>query len=157
MEKLVRVPFDLETAKKIQNGEVEGKIVTRDGRSARIVCWDKRDNLYPILALTNEPIGTEEIFSFSNSGKEFISDETDNDLFLEVPEYIKCVSINLKPFDRVLVRVGQVWTADLFSHMENDVYVCVGSFWRQCIPYEGNEHLLGTTEKPEDYGQQSNQ
>lgn len=56
-----------------------------------------------------------------------------------------------KPFDKVLVRDidEHEWECDLFSHIdEEDYYVCVGSWWLQCIPYEGNEHLLGTTNKP---------
>ena len=58
----------------------------------------------------------------------------------------------LKPFDKVLVRDidEQEWECSLFSHIdEEDYYVCVGSWWLQCIPYEGNEHLLGTKNKPE--------
>lgn len=58
----------------------------------------------------------------------------------------------LKPFDKVLVRdtKEQVWVADLFSHMVNRplggyTFACVGHYPSQCIPYEGNEHLLGTT------------
>ncbi len=60
----------------------------------------------------------------------------------------------LKPFDKVLVRDtnGQVWTADLFSHIMSNTnpnlritFVCVGHYPEQCIPFEGNEHLLGTT------------
>lgn len=57
-----------------------------------------------------------------------------------------------KPFDKVLVRDidEQEWECSLFSHIdEEDYYVCVGSWWLQCIPYEGNEHLLGTTNNPE--------
>lgn len=59
----------------------------------------------------------------------------------------------LYPFDKVLVRDGDddKWVCDIFSHIdENDFYYCVGTRWRQCIPYEGNEHLLGTTKKPEE-------
>lgn len=55
-----------------------------------------------------------------------------------------------KPFDKVLVRDRdeQEWVCNLFSHIdEEDCYVCVGSWWLQCIPYEGNEHLLETTKK----------
>ena len=57
---------------------------------------------------------------------------------------------NLKPFDKVLVRgnVGQRWTIDFFSFMDNNKgypFVCVGHYVTQCIPYEGNEHLLGTS------------
>lgn len=61
----------------------------------------------------------------------------------------------LKPFDKVLVRdeeeeVENVWYANYFSHYkENDEeypYACIDSSYRYCIPYEGNEHLLGTTD-----------
>lgn len=57
-----------------------------------------------------------------------------------------------KPFDKVLVRDGDdnEWVCDFFSHIdERDLYYCIGSWWVQCIPYEGNEYLLGTTNKPE--------
>lgn len=39
-----RIPFDLELAKKITNKEVKGEIVTRDGRQARIICFDRKGN-----------------------------------------------------------------------------------------------------------------
>lgn len=61
-----------------------------------------------------------------------------------------------KPFDRVLVRdrIDNVWVAQLYSHCREDegyLHFCVGGqFWLQCIPYEGNEHLLGTTDKPKE-------
>lgn len=32
--KMISIPFDLELAKKITNGEVEGRIVTRDDKSS---------------------------------------------------------------------------------------------------------------------------
>ena len=65
---------------------------------------------------------------------------------------------SLKPFDKVLVRdtKEQVWVADLFSHMINRpfggyTFACVGHYPSQCIPYEGNEHLLGTTDDCDEY------
>jgi hypothetical protein len=55
----------------------------------------------------------------------------------------------LKPFEsRVLVRGDEncFWEPAIFGFY-NEVYFHVvgGTAWRQCIPYEGNEHLLGTT------------
>lgn len=57
-----------------------------------------------------------------------------------------------KPFDKVLVRDDNEadWKCDFFSNISNSgFYHCINTWWRQCIPYEGNEHLLGTTNKPE--------
>ena len=58
----------------------------------------------------------------------------------------------LKPFDKVLVRDenGQKWMCDIFSYYDdkNPRYPFLGvgrSNSKQCIPYKGNEHLLGTT------------
>ena len=54
------------------------------------------------------------------------------------------------PFDRVLVGGdGLCWRAATFSHKINDGAFCTsGGYWKRCIPYEGNEHLLGTTDSP---------
>nr|DAH16466.1 MAG TPA: hypothetical protein [Caudoviricetes sp.] len=57
-----------------------------------------------------------------------------------------------KPFEKVLVRDGDQyeWQCNFFSGMDKEnFYLCVSARWEQCIPYEGNEHLLGTTNKPE--------
>ena len=35
-------------------------------------------------------------------------------------------------------------------------FQCLFYRWKQCIPYEGNEHLLGTTDTPERYGTNEN-
>lgn len=62
---------------------------------------------------------------------------------------------SFKPFQEVLVRDDEedVWKADYFSHYEEEdkiaPYVCVGSYYKLCIPYEGSEHLLGTDKSPE--------
>ena len=61
---------------------------------------------------------------------------------------------SFKPFDKVLVRCGNgIWRATFFSRCDNKsawAYVGVDcNNWEQCIPYEGNEHLLGTDKSPE--------
>lgn len=60
--------------------------------------------------------------------------------------------VKLKPFDKVLVRDSKsdYWRATLFSHInENGCYCCVWASWTYCIPYEGNESLLGTNKDVE--------
>ena len=58
--------------------------------------------------------------------------------------------IELKPFDKVLVRDSKSdnWRANLFSHIDkNGCHYCVWASWLYCIPYnEETEHLLGTTD-----------
>lgn len=54
-----------------------------------------------------------------------------------------------KPFDKVLVRNDKEdqWSANIFSYQLRGMFYCLGEgYWRYCIPYEGNEHLLGTTD-----------
>ena len=59
-----------------------------------------------------------------------------------------------EPFEKVLVRDQKTdkWTVDLYGFEEKEDgynYQCVGGCCVYCIPYEGNEHLLGTTNDSE--------
>lgn len=86
--KYVRVPFDVELAKKIQNGKLDGKILTRNGKGARVVCWDKKsDSIYNIVALLDEVV-MERILTYTINGSEIAKAESNNDLMLEIPEYM---------------------------------------------------------------------
>ena len=67
---------------------------------------------------------------------------------------------NLKPYDKVLVRCGDssVWEPQLFSRLDINLknhankFVVIGiCSMPQCIPYEGNEHLDGTTNDCDEY------
>lgn len=58
----------------------------------------------------------------------------------------------LKPFDKVLVRNEKhhIWFPSffgLYNKDSNTPFVCCNGFeYKYCIPYEGNQHLLGTTD-----------
>lgn len=60
--------------------------------------------------------------------------------------------IQFKPFDKVLVRdePSQKWAINLFSYYDEEddayPYVCLNERYSYCIPYEGNEHLIGITD-----------
>lgn len=67
---------------------------------------------------------------------------------------------NLKPFDKVLVRLDNAnqWYATWFSHIDERQesfcrrYVTVsGKSYTQIIPYKGNEHLCGTKNNCDEY------
>ena len=63
---------------------------------------------------------------------------------------------DFKPFDKVLVRDGEndIWTCALYSHYDEDAdyqYQMInGVRFNQCIPFEGNEHLVGTDLTPKE-------
>lgn len=83
----------------------------------------------------------------SESEINLLKNALENSILEQVKEYYnKFFCVNFKPFEKVLVRNYGNWTVNLFSHKEEDGYVCVNGFkWRQCIPYnDETKHLLGT-------------
>lgn len=71
-------PFDIQKAR-------EGKpVCTRDGRKARIICFDRND-LYPIVALIECEDGKEIIGAYSNGGQTEICEIKGTDLMM-LPE-----------------------------------------------------------------------
>ncbi len=70
-------PFDIQKAR-------EGKpVCTRDGRKARIICFD-RDCDTPIVALVADPLG-ESVHYYLSNGKVDFDKQNDNDLMM-LPE-----------------------------------------------------------------------
>lgn len=71
-------PFDLEAAK-------SGKpVCTRDGKKARIICFDAKDNL-PIIALITNARGDESLARYKSNGRFINLNESDYDLMM-LPE-----------------------------------------------------------------------
>lgn len=60
----------------------------------------------------------------------------------------------LQPYDRVLVRDRDIehWRCSIFSHIVNDEYLCIGSCYKYCIPYnEDTKHLICTNKEAPEY------
>lgn len=242
--KTVTIPFDLELAKKIQNGEVDGEIVDRDGIRYEILKYDAKGD-YPLIATCfDEEDNTTKANTFTSQGA-YTRQETNLDLQLVVPEYLtwkegdyltvkynektyimiyktytvtednpinyhvlynvsrdklffnehttKFLDITpstpfeiakltdallkggkawnpetkqiedfkkeskpshvFKPMDLCLAKFNnmELWTLVQFGYELNGSMVSVGGLtWNKWIPYEGNEHLLGTTKNPEE-------
>lgn len=70
----------------------------------------------------------------------------------EILNFKPIQKVKLEPFQKVLVRDSntQRWCANFFSntipYLKIYKYQCLDNVFSMCIPYEGNEHLLGTTE-----------
>lgn len=131
------------------------KIVTRDGRSVRIICTNRKSENCPIVALIQDtPDDFEDAYYYTIDGKGVIRGHESMDLFF-APEKQECP---FKKGDRVLVRDydNESWRPRIFSSYDSYdkeckyKYECDGDDdkYIQCIPY--NEHtwkLLGTTDE----------
>ena len=143
------IPFDLETAIEIQKGKIKGRIMCNN-EEVNIINLDvdfqgeKR-----ICAHTLCDDGKYHTNIYDTSGN-IVDFSIGNRLYFELqypdePQF--------KPFDKVLVRDfdDNVWRISLYGgHGSNGFYGLHGLYYRQCIPYEGNEHLVGTTDKPKE-------
>ena len=140
------------------------KVVTRNGRNARIICTDRRDLNFPIIALIeNISGGGEKACSYTKDGRHYTDCSDIFDLFFAPEKHEEQITVErfnpntLKPYDKVLVRdcnIG-IWVCDFFSHIrDKDTYpfYCVGNYYRCCIPYnDDTKHLIGTSELPSKY------
>lgn len=105
--KTVTVPFDLEMARKIQNGEVEGKIMDNYKTEYEIVKYDAKGN-YPMIGVYfNEEYNTSHARSFTHDGK-YLDHDSSFDLQLELPWYLtygegQYVTIETKGHTYVLI------------------------------------------------------
>lgn len=85
--KMTRTPFNLELAKKITNGECNGKVMTCKGKIARIICFNRKSEDFPIVALLGEE--EQECETYKINGINQVDDALcGKDLILEVPEYM---------------------------------------------------------------------
>lgn len=81
---MAKIPFDIKYRPQIESGEY--KVETRDGRPARIICWDKIADDYPLVALILGK-ACEIIYTYTTNGKiGYGGTGSNGDLFLITPE-----------------------------------------------------------------------
>ena len=157
--KFKKVPFDIELSKKITNKDVKGRIVTRDGRKVRIICFD-RMGCYPIVCLAMGTDKTDTLYSCIENGRQNNTCESSLDLHIEVPTYYRDYS-NFEPrkYQPCLVRNGleELWNVRVCAGMNtyNDVvfYRFGGGTctWEQVLPLSKvTERLIDTTKSYEE-------
>lgn len=82
-QRTATIPFDLETAKKINIGEIAGRIVTEKGQNRAEIVYEDNSSNCPLLVVIHSISVSADWFSAT--GKALSSE---NRLLLEVPEYI---------------------------------------------------------------------
>ena len=144
------------------------KIITRDGRPARVVCTDVKGN-YPVIGLVLHNDTEEFMYNFTEDGRWSTGIKSDRDLFFLEQEHVnssftpeknkKFDPKSLKPFNQVLVRndLGATWFCTTFSHIyrEEEItypYYTASGMYAYCIPYNSDtKNLVGTKENAPEY------
>lgn len=145
-----RVPFDLKLAKKITNHEIKGRIVTRNGRQARIICFDLKNPVWGIIALVLNNINSEDVLQYQNNGC-FGGHELD--LLLEVPTYYRDYS-NFVPqkWQPCLVRENdeEDWDISVCKGRNSAgeaIFFSFGCTYQHCLPLSKVTERLVNTRK----------
>lgn len=89
MKDFIRVDFNIDIAKRILHNEIEGRIITKNNKLVRILCFDSKSQ-FPIVGLVvnSNTHHTEHVVNYNESGIPSSYDEKLFTLELEVPEYI---------------------------------------------------------------------
>ena len=94
-------PFNLEEYLK----NPSRKIITKEGRNARIICTDRVDSIFPIVALIESKWG-ESIIANTKDGKYFLNDASDCDLFFAPEKHEGWVNVyvdDYRLFERTFI------------------------------------------------------
>lgn len=121
--KTVTIPFDLELAKKIQNGEVEGEIVDKRGINYEIVKWDASGSHSLICTNFNKQRNITTACAYTFEGKYVGKNkESDFDLQLVVPEYLTWKEgdyLTIKHNEKTYIIIYKTYTVTEGNHPIN--------------------------------------
>ena len=69
------------------------KVVTRDGRKARIICTDMKSTTYPVVALIEDGSGYEQLYTFSKNGEYAVNESSRRDLFFAPEKHTGWINV----------------------------------------------------------------
>ena len=79
-----KIPFEIKYREKIESGEY--KVETRDGRPARVICWDRKGGL-PLVVLVPTKNGDEYSYDYTSDGSYHLGKrKSEFDLFIVTPK-----------------------------------------------------------------------
>lgn len=115
-------PFDLELAK------AGHPVQTRDGRPARIVCYDRqtKNNIYPIVAMIKSDEGNEEAQYFTQKGEAWEGEINDLDLVMAPIKKEGWVNVYKKPDNPEFYKTDCIWSSEEIA--KNNINPIIGIY-----------------------------
>ena len=92
----MKIPFDIKYRPEIESGKY--KVQTRDGRSVRIICWDRKGDDCPIIALLNNTY-QEDFYDYFDDGRTTPTLDCGSDLLIITDEP------ELTPFEKAVCNI----------------------------------------------------
>ncbi|WP_368336995.1 hypothetical protein [Parabacteroides merdae] len=127
--KMITIPFDVELAKEIQAGAKPGKIITKDGRDARIVCWDMESEMnYPYIILVKGE-KFESVYQCNDDGKCKPSLNM-LEIVLEIPEYAHHMVGSIKNMNEIERFINLMKQNSLFER-DTEIKVLDQDVWNK--------------------------
>jgi hypothetical protein len=125
---------------KNKGNEIIKVLIEKGGINTNKLCGSSNAQIYYI--------NSENVISLCCTNAEYnLIKQFGTELFLSEQEEYSFI-----PFEQVLVRdnYNELWTCDKFSFIKEDSrrkFICIGGNYTFCIPFKGNEYLLGTNEQ----------
>lgn len=142
--KMIRVPFDVELAKKITNNEVEGRIFDNNDNIYRIICFDLLDDKGKVIGLRKNDNYTERAFTFNDNG--FCVQNPSRKLFIEIPEYMTFKDGDVLSYDGGTFILKRIDGKDRAEYYANFYGICT-AFDSACSMKNLVNHLRISTEE----------
>lgn len=143
--KLESIKKSIEKYKRAKT-EAYGEITSEEVPIWTSVCGEDKSKYVRLATEEEKKSFAERIANTENLKKAGIIKQ-----YLSEYEYLltKEKKCDFKPFDQVSVRASNLgnWNLHLFARVREEEYKyeCLGGLrYKECIPYQGNEHLLGT-------------
>lgn len=146
--KKVTIPFNIELARKIQEGYLEGRIIDRDGEQYTILKYDAPGKC-PLVCICPSPMTRDLTIArtYTINGEYYHDkDECPYDLLLEVPEYVTWKEgdyLTVNQDERVYVIIYKS-----FDRLVNHDTISYHALFRADIDYldlDGNMGYVGST------------
>lgn len=125
---------------------------TMEGNYIRIIA---HVNIYSDFRfkVSDISIHTDDCIPASEDMKKKFFDAMDKAGYTWDGETLKNKKYQFKPFEKVLVRNGEIakWRCSLYSHFDQEGayhHTTISGIYSMCIPFKGNEHLVGTADNP---------